>query len=121
MDCLDLGERVIALSLKVAASDLTWRTFLSCRCVCRSLWKIPKEYHRYERMSQDAFADPGYGQLSDLFDDTPGKYLKSMTRRSHQANALAAGMNDDGSPRRADHALQAMRQVGREAQPHKGF
>ena len=47
MDCLDLGERLLAHFLKVAASDLTWRTFLSCRCVCRSLWKIPKEYHRH--------------------------------------------------------------------------
>ena len=72
-----------------------------------------------KRMSQDAFKGPcgrvpGYSRLSDLFGDidaaswtnTPVRnYLESMTRRSHQANALATA-TIDGRPRWADAALQ---------------
>ena len=72
-----------------------------------------------KRMSQDAFKGPcgrvsGYSRLSDLFgdidaeswNDTPVRnYLESMTRRSHQANALATATTADGH-RWADAALR---------------
>ena len=70
---------------------------------------------KLKQMTQDALEDRCLSCLSELFDavdvagwkETPvKKYLESMSKRSHRANALAAGTNDDGCPRSADHVLR---------------
>jgi hypothetical protein len=71
-----------------------------------------------KQMSEDAmdwFGTPEYSQLSDLFrgidswsdwnEDPITEYLKSMTDRTHQANALA-NARTDGRVRPANAALQ---------------